>query len=308
MIFSEYMGLVLENMGEDADRSPSQTLRNRSIFNAMIDLQRYIRPLREAHMDTLEAGDLDEDGSAMSGTLPAGAIPKAFFIYLEGDAENCKRYRLDQVDWESRQAMICECLPADRYVYAISPSNRTYYIHPALTEDTRLLVMWEGFKQSWNQDDVMMPGWDSITAEAVGEFAKSRVIRDYDKTDAYAGIRRSDNHFKSYVTRRRDIFLDYKEGQFSGMGENVIAPEMLIPVSRAVLSLSSLDELRALTTAGGAIVLDTLLSVVTDGMLSQWRLEAGTNADDSDVWVRPADFNETTNPRVFHRVTANIQP
>lgn len=305
MTFAEFKSLVLENMGEDADRPPSGTLRDRSILNAMIDLQRYVRPLREVHMDVLTIADLAADGAAMEGILPAGAKPKAFYIYLEGAEADCKRFRLDRISWDQRQLMVCGDL-GDRYVYTLSPLGRSYKIYPALTANTRLLVMWEGYKQSWNNSDEMMAGWDTIAAEAVAEFTKSRIIRDYDKTDPYAGIRRSDNHYKAYLTRRRDIYLDYHEGQFSGQ-EDVLAPAMLV-TSNAVLSLSSLDELRALTTAGGAIALNTLFSLVTDGMLSQWRLEEGDAVDDSDLWVRAHDYNPATNRRVYRRVTANIQP
>lgn len=306
MTFAEFKSLVLENMGDDADRAPTQTLRDRAILNAMVDLQRYIRALRQANMDVMAAADLDVEGGAMVGTLPAGAKPKAFYIYLAGDEANCKRYRLERINWEDRQQMVCEKLPEGRYVFALSPLGRTFYIHPALTDDTRLLVMWEGYKKSWNANDVMMDGWDSIAAEAVAEFTKSRIIRDYDKTDPYAGIRRSDNHYKAYLTRRRDIYLDYHEGQFTG-NEDVVAPASLTIVANAITALTSLDQLRGIATAG-VLSINTTYSVVLDGALTQWMLAAGTDADDADLFVRPNDHNALTNARVWKRVTANILP
>lgn len=211
MLWSDFIALVNDDLGVDAGRRGITNLLDRSARNAVLDLQRYIRAYRQGQTTTYTQSDLTVETDAMVGTLPTGAIPKAFYIYstATGDDPNCRRHRLDYYPWDCRKNMICGRVnyrswcpwpgftpppnpppppPAGcqgwwwasrPYLYSISPMGRNFVIYPPLNDSTNLLLVWDGLKQDFaNGDSVPFP---SQAAEAVAMYTKWKIQLQVDK-------------------------------------------------------------------------------------------------------------------------------
>ena len=186
MIYSDFVLAVLEELGVDGTRRGIDALRTRSIRNAVIDLQRFIRAYREGHTTTYLEADLDARDFAHLGSLPAQAKPKAFYIVSQVPDDlgvlpnpDCARNRLDHVEWENRQSMICDEYGVRNYQYAISPFSKQFMVHPLINDQTYLLLVWDGLKMTFNAADVVP--WPEQAAEAVGAYVKWRILLEVDK-------------------------------------------------------------------------------------------------------------------------------
>lgn len=314
MTFADFSAAVLENLGPDAQRSGTGTsgleaFRLRAIVNAMIDMQRYIIPLRIDHSDTLTSADVTLEGRASTASLPAGCRPTEFWIrenpsvlvtggtgepnspdglifyasaYTDGvatkysapnstglielifrlddngywyyeikpyggfiafqyyrgldvdgtpvgvtfvpfgsppgslpvptvtlnsEGPSCNRYKLEPYLWKDRHALICGGVCDGLYRYTISPNAKTYYIHPGLTAATSLNLIWTGIKTSWQDADELTDAWDNAVAEAVGEYVKWRIVRNYDKDS----VARAERHHQDYMAKRLAVLRDAQE-------------------------------------------------------------------------------------------------
>lgn len=187
MIWSDFLTNVLEELGTDATRRGIESLRTRAIRDAVIDLQRYIRPFRDGHTTTYLAANLTAKGYAHVGTLPEQAKPKAFYVYSIGDTvttgttdnPNIVRNRLDFVPWVSRQAMIDDQYGERNYQYSVSPNNRVFMVHPLINDEVKLLLVYDGLKMTFADGDVVP--WPEWAAEAVAAYAKYKILQLFDR-------------------------------------------------------------------------------------------------------------------------------
>ncbi len=131
-----------------------------------------------------------------------GAIVPGIPTVTEGA---CEKYQLDHFPWKDRDVLACDMLDSGDYRYALSPDNRSCMIHPGLTAGTKLMVDWNGMKLTWADADVMDTNWDQAV-ECVSEYAKFRLVQQYDK-DAVA---RSQRHESNYVRLRTNLFLELR--------------------------------------------------------------------------------------------------
>lgn len=81
MNYGEFIDIVDEHLGVDANRRGTENLRARAARNAVIDLQRFIRAYRQGHTTVYTEADLVVKTCAHLGSLPSQAKPKAFYIY-----------------------------------------------------------------------------------------------------------------------------------------------------------------------------------------------------------------------------------
>lgn len=214
MIWSDFMDLVNEHLGVDANRRGTENLRNRAARDAIIDLQRFIRAYRQAHRTTFLVAGLTTVTKAHLGALPAGAKPKAFYIISTGDVNgdgttddpNCMRNRLTRVAWEDRRAMICGRVGCRKYLYAISPFSAQFLVHPLINDETKLLLVWDGLKMDFvDADEVPFP---IQAAEAVAAYMKWKLLLNVDKRLDLAR-----EEYALYVARRLSLFREEQEAQ-----------------------------------------------------------------------------------------------
>ena len=204
MKFNAFKVIVLDNLGPDAARTGQglEALRDRSIVNAMVDLQRFIKSLRLHNTAAYTAGDMTADGRCHTGNLEVGMSPTEWWIVSVEDTDI--RYRLDPYPYADRFDLINGYVPDERYHYSIGADNSGFIIHPAVKAGvTTLEIIYDGIKTSWASGDDLSDLWTAATAEAVGEYTKARIIRAYDKDSA----RRAAEHDAQYVRLRRALFL-----------------------------------------------------------------------------------------------------
>jgi hypothetical protein len=204
MKFHAFKVIVLDNLGPDAARTGQglEQLRDRAIVNAMVDLQRFVKPLRLHNTAGYTAGQLTADGRCQTGNLAAGVKPTEWWIVSVADADI--RYRLDPYSYADRFDLINGYVPDERYYYAIGTDNSGFIIHPAVKAGvTTLEIIYDGIKTVWASSDDLNDSWTEATAEAVAEYTKARIVRAYDKDSA----RRAAEHDAQYVRLRRALFL-----------------------------------------------------------------------------------------------------
>lgn len=80
IVYSDLVAAVLTELGADGTRRGIEQQRAKWIRDALIDLQRYIRPFRQGHVTRYTADDQDLIGYAGLFQLPDQAKPKAFYI------------------------------------------------------------------------------------------------------------------------------------------------------------------------------------------------------------------------------------
>jgi len=208
MIWSEFVTAVESHLAVEANRRGMETFRARYIRNGVLDLQRYIRRFRAANTTVYTASDVTDEGEAQLVTMPENAKPKAFYIYSVDTELNDPlfyRYRLEVYPWNSRYDMIngrltaiaagacCDTsgcgtaltddeqqvLLSKAYRFAMSPHGRNAIIYPKITASTRLLLVWEGYKYEWDDDDAIT--FPEEASEAVAAYVQARITRNVDK-------------------------------------------------------------------------------------------------------------------------------
>lgn len=205
--WAQFMATVDEHLSVDANRRGLEDFRERTMRNAVVDLQRHIKAYQVGHTTTYAVANLDTIENAMLGNLPAGAIPSAFYIYStetddDGDQHtDCWRNRLDLWDWKDRQHLICNSCDIRLYAYAISPQGTEFMIHPILNADTRLLLVWRGLKINFVDADVVP--WPEEAAEAVAAYVKWRILLEIDKNPSLA-----QQQYAIFKNARSDLYLD----------------------------------------------------------------------------------------------------
>jgi hypothetical protein len=210
--WTQFMATVDEHLSVDANRRGLEDFRERTMRNAVVDLQRHIPSYQIGHTTTYTATDLDEIEHAMLGNFPEGCIPSAFYIYsTKVDSENvahpdCNRNRLDFWPWEARQHLICNEHDRRLYAYAVSPQRKEFVIHPILNDETELLLVWQGLKINFVGADVVP--WPEEAAEAVAAYVKWRILLEIDKNPQLAQAQ-----YLIFKNARGDLYLDERNKQ-----------------------------------------------------------------------------------------------
>jgi hypothetical protein len=88
------------------------------------------------------------------------------------------------VPWEERFRLLCGQCEHRLYGYALSPNGKMFAIHPAVNDETELLLVWDGLKRDFEDADVVP--WPEDAAEAVAAYVKWRILLEIDKNPVLA--------------------------------------------------------------------------------------------------------------------------
>ncbi len=211
MIYSEYVDLVLEQLTVDAGRRGLEDFRAQQIRNSVVDLQRFIRGYRKGHTTTYAAADLTQIGCAARGNVPEHAIPEALYIQSTTvlarppcDTDAPVRNRLDMWPWVNRDHLSYAACDRRLYAYALSPYGNTFVIHPALNDETELLLVWEGIKRDFADGDTVP--WPESASEASAAYVKWQINLQVDKN-----IPLVREYQALYNMKRLALYRDFQE-------------------------------------------------------------------------------------------------
>lgn len=302
--WAQFMTTVDEHLSVDAERRGLEDFRERTMRNAVVDLQRHITAYQQGHTTTYVEADLDTKEYAQVGNLPANAIPHAFYIYsIEEDSDgdphpNCRRNRLDFWDWQNRQSLICNPCDLRLYAYAVSPQGKQFVIHPVLNDDTKLLLVWQGLKINFANGDTVP--WPEEAAEAVAAYVKWRILLEIDKNPALA-----QDQYAIFKNARGDLYLD-ERSRLSADKPDEEYDVSIAPVPGPI-SGSGVDPYvtsEALLATVATVDLEVpIIKVWVDsatGLSQTWRLLAGSDAAVAGAIVRPDDY-DATDPKTWYK-------
>lgn len=310
--WTQFMATVDEHLSVDANRRGLEDFRERTMRNAVVDLQRHITAYQQGHTTLYTSADLTEIEYAHLGNLPTGAIPHAFFIYsTEVDADGvahpyCQRNRLDFWPWTSRQQLTCNQYDVRLYAYTISPQGKTFIVHPLINDDTRLLLVWQGLKINFaGADTVPFP---EEAAEAVAAYVKWRILLEIDKNPSLAQAQ-----YAIFKNARADLYLDErakldaeKPDEEFDVASSVAPPTLDAFGAQDVPFLAGITQLSGVdgdVTALSAIPTESLsvpyaVDVLIGGTLQTWILQTSTAATAAG-YQRPNDYDGTSNTKVW---------
>lgn len=208
--------------------------------------------------------------------------------------ENCVRYKLDFMAWSHRQNMICGRLP--HYFYTISPHGKQFIVTPALTENTKLQVVWDGYKYSFGDDEEVQ--FPPEAAEAVAAYVMWKIARTVDKN-----LPLSKEYEQDYLKLRLALFRDFNEGQFPD-GKDEEYDQRALPAGSTGgtvnTSITSWTDLMAIPTTSIATGSTILWNDADAGVERATQIRESTEATDIPAGIaRPDDYDFTTNPRVW---------
>jgi len=317
----QFIALVKEHLTVDANRRGTETFVTRVIKNAVIDLQRFIIPYRDGHTTTYAAIDLDEHGSAQLGQFPSGAKPKAIYFQTTKDGADpeCLRNRMDWFPWKDRQVLICGAFRCQRgaYFYAVGPMAKNFIVYPKVSVDelTTILVVWEGLKLNFADVDIVP--WPDEAAEAVAFYVKAQINLNIDRNIPLAQANQ-----QLYTLKRLSLWRDANEPLVADQPDDEFADGGPLPPDVEQFGAEAIPFLRTITTIEGAAGVMTAFVNVPTSLLPipfavviqttdyfpftsvTWTLKSATNAHDpANGVVRPADYSDPTNARVWFKGT-----
>jgi hypothetical protein len=336
LLYSEFVSAVEAHLAVEANRRGLATFRAKYMVNAMVDLQRFIRSYREANKSIYTSGDVAIESHAHLVPMPTGAKPKACYIYsiAEDDDQLCRRYRLNYYPWERKEDLICGkldfmswwgccwpeggCPPATEsdctdwlrkaYVYSISPMSRNFLIYPQLTASTRLLLIWDGYKTTFADDDEINLPLEA--AEAVASYILWKITLNVDKSPQLAAL-----HAAEYARQRLSLFRDFQESvqdmdqKDEEFGATNIAMEDALFGFGAVTIpfLTVVTQHEGVTNAAMANIptlnIETpyTVQVLIDGEQETWVLMAGSDATDVANGILRGNDWSVSNAKVWYQ-------
>lgn len=334
MTWADFVTAVESHMAVESSRRGMSAFRTRYMKNAVLDLQRYIRGYREGNTTVYTSAQVTDHGQAQLVDFPTGALPKAVYIYsVDADLDNplCYRYRLQFYPWLNRQDLICGrlnftswlngccstvgCPPvtwtdaqqaawtSKAYVYTIGPMGRNFLIYPKLTDSTRLLLVWDGYKYVWNNSDTI--NFPEQASEAVAAYVMARITKNVDKNIPLAREFEAD-----YNRLRLSLWRDFQETQdMESPDQEYDSSVIPAPTNFSEFGAQSLPFLTTITAIPGATSnclaaipttsMDTPMSVLVliGGAIQLWMLDVGTTATGPGA-QRPNDYSASA-PKVW---------
>lgn len=159
-------------------------------------------------VDAAEGADYDPaDFDPADFSTAGGSVTTVHPFYPDlAEARLKRRNRLDYTSWMDRQKMINGQRGCRDYVYAISPHGRKFMVFPRITDEmsTRIVLFWDGIKESWQPGDVL--NWPEATAEAVASYYMMKVERLVNKNIAL-----SREYERDWVGLRLALYREARE-------------------------------------------------------------------------------------------------
>lgn len=227
----------------------------------------------------------------------------------------CERNRLDWIAWEDRQELICG-MSRCQYAYSVAPHGNQFLIHPALNDETVLLVVWDGLKMDFADGDIIP--WPEWAAEAVAAYIKYKILLEIDKRPELAAqwyLPASGNRPASgvYASLRLALFREQQEAlTANGRDQEYeinLTPQAEvingfgaqdIPFLSTVTAYAGIDQtaLAAVPTTGLTVPFAVAIDIGTGAEI--WVLQSSTAATDTPNGVlRGNDYAATTNEKVW---------
>jgi hypothetical protein len=212
MTWAEFNTLVRTHLTQYARVQGVQDWIDLLIKAAAHDLQRTIEFYRDGHTDVLAAADLVADGFAQRGDVPAGKWVSAKIVkYADAALVEDEFDLVEQVPWTYTQAMRAG-LVNDMPVLAVDDNRREFLMTPALNDESRLVIEWNGVKTDFADLDTVP--FDDKFAEACAEYVLARVVRRVDHDPATAA-----SYAQSYALLKRQLLSDsYERGRLNKQG------------------------------------------------------------------------------------------
>lgn len=244
-------------------------------------------------------------------------MPNPCSTDLTAISPECDRNRLDHVPWEDRESLTC-AKDVRKYAYSIAPFGNQFMIHPALNDETVLLVVWDGLKSDFVDGDVVR--WPEHAAEAVAAYVKYKILLLFDRrpdlaaqyyvpanptrpaSGIYAMLRLAllREQQEALVASNRDqeyeITLTPNASVVTGFGAQDI------PFLSSVTQYTGTDQtaLAAVPTTG--LTVPFYVTVDVGNGSETWIIKAGTDATDTDSGLlRPNDYATSSNERIWTR-------
>jgi len=326
MTWQNFLAGVNACLGPESNRRGLEAFRLQHMTNALVELQKFVPSMRQGNSTQYLAANLTQESQAMVGILPAGAKAKAFYIYSNAttDDPNCKRYKLDPYPWSRRQEILCGQLdfktwwgnccwgvpgvcpspplppapnPANPnpwswcqkrgYVYSISPHLDSFVIYPSLNAYDTLLLVWDGYKTTFNPTDIVP--YPMEATEAVSAYVFSKVHRLIDKDPQGAA-----QDYLDFLRMRTSLIREWREnlvadGQDDEYLSNLIPPPgqsliaagaEAIPLLQNITAIAGTTPncLAAIPTYNVGLTVPVTVMVIINGVNQFWTLKTGTDA------------------------------
>jgi hypothetical protein len=245
--WKDFKDKVREYMPVESDREGVQDYIDRLIRAAYIDLQDKdddSRYYRIEHETLYTESNTSPDGLTSKFKLPEDSEIRRFVVLqhitdsqmlcigcnstcfcghpcaccgetTEGEVEaKVLRATASQVNWDARHELISKGINgACKPLFAISPSREVGYITPQLVGGEReLLVIWDGFKDSFEDEETIRGG--EREAEAISYFVLERLQKQIDEV----GI--ADRIKQDWAVARRNLLMRRKEQMESASQSN----------------------------------------------------------------------------------------
>lgn len=311
MTWADFKVIIDEHLTVNANRRGTEALKARAARNCAVDLQRFIRGYRKGHTTVYQAADLTLMTKAMLGEFPTGAVPEALYIISSAVVDgvvvdpNCRRNRLDFVEWLNRNKLICSDCDCRSYLYSIAPYGNQFLVHPIINDETYLLLVWEGLKSDFaDGDNVPFP---ESAAEAFAAYILSKIFSTVDKNPGAAA-----EQMAEYRRLRLSLYRDFQETLDAEKPDQEYVDRAALPPTIADFGAQDIPFLRLVTKLEGADGDFTALSAIPTvgldvpyavrvyigGNIQTWLLQTSTAATGPGV-QRPNDYDGTTNTKVW---------
>jgi hypothetical protein len=219
--WKEFKALVDIQLPLDSNRLGLEEYYPQKVRDAILDLQHYIPRYRKHNEAIYYETDVVQNGRASIGSLPPhGAFKEAWKFgghhfhrpdqfnqpltissnwgWRRGNGlAHCRDYK-----WEARYDLANGCPHHwnGQPFIALSDDNETFWLYPNLCNGERLSIVYDGFKLTFN-DDELVP-FDELTASVVASYvtAKIALYVEHDEN-------RHMEEMKNYALLRKNLFL-----------------------------------------------------------------------------------------------------
>jgi hypothetical protein len=217
---------------------------------------------------------------------------------------------LKQVGWDKFPQMRGGEFYYGSGAIALNPIGRQFAVVPLLNAESRLVIEWQGVKASFANGD--LTPFDERMAEVVADFVLHRVKRTIDKDQSL-----TPTYERSYVLGKRKLLSDANwdavvetkvESQLSGDetfsgATNSIVENALFEFRPDITVLPG-DLAAVVTATGMGMGTGTVFLMVISGIPNYWRLVVSNEVTAVlSGWIRPGDYNASTNPRAWERIS-----
>lgn len=152
------------------------------VAEVLADLQHYIPSTQLGHSTTFVAADVNVEGAASHGCLPAGAKLQQVWLVDSTDADDERQIETTEIPWLDRRRFLIEHSAMELSLngieeaplVSIEPGGREFYVWPLLDDTHSLRMEWDGIRTDFTEDDPTP--FDERVAEAVAKYVSATLV------------------------------------------------------------------------------------------------------------------------------------